>query len=135
MAIFEDVRLSWKGREHRIAADRVLRVIAAVEDVITLGALHRAMTAGSLPLAKLATAYAIVLRHAGVDVTEEEVYAGMFSAGDMKERAVGAVALLQTLMIPPESLRKAEAAGNGAAAAERAGSSPKRTSSRSGKAG
>lgn len=138
MPIFEDVRLSWEGRDYVIPADQVLRVIARLEDVVTLGALHRFLASGVLPLAKIAAAYGIALRAAGAEVTDEHVYAGMFTGRELQKRAAAALTALQTMMIPPEAIRAqmGQAAGNARAAASRRGaSSPRRTASRSDKAG
>lgn len=134
MSSFEEVGLTWEGREYVIPADGVLRVIAKVEDVITLGEL--AVAQKRIPLAKLATAYGVMLRAAGADVTDEQVYSGMFANGgkDMPRRAMQAALTLQALMIPPEHLR-ATKPGKGGAATGPAASSRSATGSRSGKAG
>ncbi len=105
MAIFEDVKLAWKGADAVIPADRVLKAIVIVEDILTLGELGRCMVSGTLPLARIATAYAALLRYAGVKVTDEEVYSGMFAKSELQQQAMRAVFALQQLMIPPEHLR------------------------------
>jgi hypothetical protein len=118
MAIFEEVRLAWSGTELVIPADRVLRAIAAVEDVLTLGELGRCMVAGTLPLARISMAYGALLRHAGAKVSDEEVYDGLFAKSELQQQALKAVFVLQNLMIPPAHLRKpaAEKPPAGAAA-------------------
>lgn len=106
MAIFEEVKLTWNGRDFVIPPDQVLPCIAKVEDVLTLAQLWRAMERQALPLAKLAQAYGMVLRHAGAVVSDEDVYAALFTSGEMQARARDAVLTLQVMMIPPEHLRE-----------------------------
>lgn len=131
--IFEPIKLTWKGAEFTIAPDRVLGCIAQIEEVLPIGELAR-LSVGDLKLAKLSRAFAVALRYAGAQVSDEEVYSGLFTdlGGDMYVKARAYVFALQAMMLPPEHLRKA---GKEAAAAERAGSSRKRTSSLSAKAG
>jgi hypothetical protein len=108
MAIFEEIRYTWGGKDYTLPPGRVLRAIAAVEEVLTMAELHRYMQAGKPPLAKLAMAYGAVLRQAGAIVSDDEIYAGMFAGGEMKERVGTAIGALLAMMIPPESLRQAE---------------------------
>src|SRR4051812_21281849 len=104
MAVFEPVRLTWKGTEYVIPPDQVMRCIAKIEDVITLAELHRAM--GKPPLAKLAMAYGAALRHAGARAEDDEVYAAMFKSGkDMHGQVTGAVYTLLVMMMPPDALK------------------------------
>lgn len=133
MATFEEVRLSWNGKDLVIPPNDVLRAIAKVEDVLTLGDLAGFTTKGRLPLAKLAQSFGILLRHAGAQVSDDEVYNGMFTGGgrELQRRAFAAVAALQALMVPPEHLRAEPAKGppGKAAGARRAAPSRKPTSS------
>jgi hypothetical protein len=110
MSIFAEVKLKWGEREYTIAPDDMLRCIAKVEDVITLAELHAFQQREALPYAKLAMAFAIMLQHAGAQVTEMDVYDAMFRnepGTDRRELAMRAVRQLLVLMIPPEHLRKA----------------------------
>ena len=133
--VFEEVQLSWKGKDYAIAADNVLLAIQKLEDVLTLGELATSMSKGRLPLGKLSAAFGILLRHAGAEVSNEEVYSAMFAdAGKhLQQQAFAAALTLHKLMVPPEHLRAAP--GKPAAAPQRAGSSRSSTSSRSGKRG
>lgn len=135
MAFFEEVQLSWKGKSYAIAADNVLMAIAKIEDVLTLGELATCMANRRLPLAKLAAAFGILLRHAGAEVSNDEVYSGMFAEAGrhLQQQAFAAALTLHKLMVPPEHLRAAE--GKAAAGARRAASSRKPTSSRSARDG
>jgi len=136
---FEDVKLSWSGKDYVLPADAMLRTIAQVEDIMPLGSLYQAMFRKTLPIAKLSMCYGIMLRAAGVEVSDDEVYEGLFEdAGrSMQAKAMQAIALLQALMIPPAALRKEEdkPAKGVRATGSRAASSPSASSSSSGKAG
>lgn len=115
MSIFSEIKLKWGDKEYTIAPDNVMQCIAKVEDVVTLAELGRMAEKRTLPLAKLAAAFAVVLEHAGARVSAEDVYAGMFSGGDgMQIHAQDAVTTLLVMMIPPDHLKKtAEEAGKG----------------------
>lgn len=129
MTIFNEIKLSWEGREYVIPSDNVMKIIAKVEDVITLSDLSKCATNKTLPLAKLSQAYALILQHAGVQgVDEEKVYAGMFSA-NLQENAQRAVTTLLMLMIPPSHLQRLaeEGASQGKVVAVGVRSSRKRT--------
>lgn len=108
MAIFEDIKLTWQGRDYIIPPDRVMRAIAKIEDVITMSELGSYQNAKRLPLAKISLAYAAVLRHAGAVVADEEVYNSLFAEGAEKTvgNAVAALNALMVMMIPPEHLRE-----------------------------
>lgn len=131
--MFQQLTYEWEGRSYVLPPDRVLRTIAAVEEVLTLGQLHNYQRQGTLPMAKLAQAFGIMLRAAGAMVTDEQVYNGMFGEGkatDVRDRMLAATVSLQMLMIPPERLKHFKAQqGNKQATRtrKRAGSSPSST--------
>lgn len=129
MTIFNEIKLSWEGREYVIPPDNMMRIIAKVEDVVTLSDLSRCAINKTLPLAKLSQAYALILQHAGVvGVDEEKVYAGMFSS-NMQENAQRAVTTLLMLMIPPSHMQRLAEEGSAQGKVEATGdlSSKKRT--------
>jgi len=106
MAIFEEIRLSWNGREYKIPPDRVMQAIAKIEDHVTLVELHTYGLNGTAPLAKLSMAYAALLQHAGADVNADDVYASMFVSGEMQKNMIDATQTMLMLMIPPQHLLK-----------------------------
>lgn len=128
--IFKPITMAWHGTEYTIPADEVLRCIAEVESVLTLGDIANMQARSRLALAKIAIAYGIALRFAGAQVSDEEVYAGMFkdAGAELQRRALGAIFTLQALMVPPEHLRAEPGKANGGAG-ETAASSPSVTSS------
>lgn len=132
MALFDDVKLVWKGREFIIPRNRVMGAIARVEDVLTLQELMRIQARGGTPFVKLSMAYGTVLRYAGANVDDEDVYAGMFKLETSGEVS-GAVVSLLHMMLPPGidfgTPQKAPPKGKARAAA--ASTSKRRTKRRS----
>lgn len=135
MAIFEDVPIKWDGKEYTIRGNEVLRLVAKIEELFTMGELHDCLMLGRVPFAKLAMAYSVILRHVGLtNITADEVYDKMFKDGgqELRSRGIQALVTLQTLMIPPEHLKEAagQAPGKGSAAiaGPAAASSPSSTS-------
>ena len=99
MNIFDPVTLTWKGAEHTVAPDKIMGLIARIEEIVTLSEIHAAAQKGGMPLAKLAMAYGACLRYAGARVDDAEVYAGFF--GGSAEAIPAAVSSLLAMMVPP----------------------------------
>jgi hypothetical protein len=100
--------LKWGEREYTIPPNRVLQAIAKVEDHVTLVELHTYGLNNTAPLAKLSMAFGALLRHAGADVSDDQVYTAMFKSGEMQKNMVNAVQTMLMLMIPPEHLLRKE---------------------------
>lgn len=106
MAIFEEVRLAWKGEERVIPPERVLRAIAKAESVVTLQELAEFGLRDALPLARISEAYGVLLRYAGFKVTDDDVYAALFDDGQAQGQALALISTLQQLMVPPKTMQK-----------------------------
>lgn len=104
MGIFQPINFGWNGKTYTIPADQVLGAIAIVEEHITFMELIAA-TKGRPPLVAISRAFAGVLRYAGGDIADDEVYAGMFKHGSAQKQAINAVNTLLVMMVPPEELR------------------------------
>lgn len=104
--VFRDVTLVWKDESHVIPANRVMGAIFKIEEVFTLKELSDAASRRStVRLAMVSQAYGNLLRYAGVDVEDEEVYAGMFAGQSASTEALmKAITTLLTLMIPPSTM-------------------------------
>lgn len=85
-AIFQDVVLGWAGREYRITP--TMRLLNTVEQRVSLSALAHSLAAGHPRLTHLATAVALFLQHAGVTVSEEEVYQEIMHGGQEQTQAI-----------------------------------------------
>lgn len=109
MAVFEKITLAWEGKEYVIPPDQVMRCIAQVEDVLTLGEVFECAARQQVPVAKISAAFGLILRYAGARVSDDEIYARMFNVGEQQKRALEAVNTLLLLMVPPSSYKgKAE---------------------------
>lgn len=109
VSVFQPVTLGWQGKSYTLPANRVLGAVARIEEVITLAELAKHASGGNAPLARLAQAYGSVLRYAGADVADDEVYAGMFGGEEARELVSAAVQGLLGMMISPEIRRRIEA--------------------------
>lgn len=107
MDTFKDVLLTFNGASFVLPAAGLLRVIARLEDVISLGDL----SSPKPPLAKISQAYGIALRAAGAEVSDEDVYIQMFG-GAAQINAGEAVSGLLMMMIPPDAITKMVAQQN-----------------------
>lgn len=107
MSTFEEVKVSWKGQEAAIPPNNVLRAIAKIESVLTVGELGAlAITGAPKPLAKISMAYGLLLRHAGIKVDDDEVYSAMFESGEQILQAGALINTLVSLMVPPAHLKE-----------------------------
>lgn len=104
MSVFEPVTLAWKGKEYTVDPDKVMMLIAKIEEVITLSEVYSYAQKGAAPVAKIAMAYGVALRYAGADVRDDAVYKGLFSGGS--DSIPAALNALLSMMIPPDELRQ-----------------------------
>lgn len=105
MGSFDDFKVSWAGKDYVIPAKRRMQAIAAVEDFVTLSDLCN----GKPRFAKLAQAYAALLRQAGARLEDDEVYLGMFGPREEDSESSDATAALiglLSLMLPPSEMAK-----------------------------
>lgn len=118
---FEDLSFDWAGKSYKLPANKVLGAIARVEDIITLNELQRYGSRGAAPMAKLSMAYGALLRYAGAQVSDTEMYEAMFGDGKTVESStiVEAIITLISVMIPPSAREgvKDNAVGKAIAAA------------------
>lgn len=128
--VFEDITLGWNDKNYVIPADRVLGAVARIEHHVTLQELLAYGERGTAPMAVLARAYASVLRYAGAQITDDEVYKGMFSDGDTLKIVDDLMSGLLGMMLPPEEQQsvKGHNPGNSRKAGKR---SSKRSTKRS----
>lgn len=115
---FEDIKLTWKGAEYVIPADRVLRAIAKIEDAIRGDSDRQAiqiLTQKPGPtFTRIAMGYAAALQSAGAAVSADEVYLTIMQGladGDDHETALGvqsAIFSMLAIMSPPIALALSE---------------------------
>lgn len=98
--IFKPVFLTWAGKEYEVPADRVMMLIATVEQYISISDLAKPAP----PMGAIARAYAAALQYAGArGVTAEHIYKTYFTK-DAAANYSGAVNGLLMMMIPPDDL-------------------------------
>ena len=114
MGIFQDITISFKGCNYKIPNNRVMKLIAIVEDIVSL----QDLTTGKGPkLNKLAEAYAAALNYAGASVEVEEVYGSLFGHEGGKS-VTDTITSLIMMMLPPDSYNPPETDAGKQAAAE-----------------
>jgi hypothetical protein len=107
--MFEDMELPWQGEVYVIPHDKVTPALAVVEDHLTVGEMIGFMARGTPPYAKVAMAYAAMLRFAGAkSVTGNDVFARMFGPGNVQRDAM---VMVQTMLQRVLPLDEAPAAG------------------------
>jgi hypothetical protein len=104
--VFEDVALEWEGVSFTIPANRMLRAIATVEDIITLPELAQSSQRGTPPMSKIAQAYGAVLRYAGCRVADDAVYGSMFGNEEAAANVMLAITGLMQIMLPPSAKKQ-----------------------------
>ena len=78
-AVFRDVVLAWKGKEYRLKP--TMRLINAIEQQVSLSLTAQRMAQGQPPISHIATIAGVMLRSAGCEVTDEDIYMEI-STGD-----------------------------------------------------
>lgn len=104
--MFNPIELDWKGEKYTIEADNVLRLIAKVEDHLTLGELWQFQERGGAPLGKISAAFGVMLRYAGARVKDEEIYTSLTTGG--ADAITSATSTLLLMMVPPSSISKSD---------------------------
>jgi hypothetical protein len=99
MGIFKDVTLTWQGDEYTVPSNKVMQLIAKIEDCVTLQEL---VQEGGPKMTHLAEAYKIALNDAGCKVDSEQIYGSMFGEKGQEGVAVAVSGLLM-MMVPPDA--------------------------------
>ena len=102
MSIFQDITLNYQGHDYTVKADRVMELIAVIEDKITLQDLTTKPS-----LSRVAMGYAEALRFAGArGVDSGQIYKDLFSGGNESIAAQRVTELLM-IMMPPDTFQPA----------------------------
>lgn len=108
MAGFDDVTMSWDGKTYTVPADRVMRLVAKVEDVLIGDSGESALDVlmNKRPTARISEAFEVALRYAGAPVAPGEVYLSIMqglalSNPNHLEHTMRAVMALLELLAPP----------------------------------
>lgn len=134
---FNPIELHWKKQKFIIPANRVLRTIAIIEEVLPLDQVILMAQTEKVSISKISMAYAAVLRSAGCQVTDEDLYASLVGIPGVAKEAVQALQELLLLMIPRnlvEGGSETPPSGKSKSKRVRSNSSSKRTRASSSKA-
>ena len=106
--IFEDIKIKWDGTEYTIPSKKVMMAIALIEEHVTFSELGEAVRKrGGFSLVKISAAYGSVLRFAGAEVSDEEVYGELLSNEKMATNLQSVLNGLLAMMIPPSAIKDA----------------------------
>lgn len=111
---FEPVTLGWRGEDYMIPAEKVLSLVAVIEDQLAgpsgLPAVVVLTNKPGPTHARLARAFGAALRFAGATVTDDEVYLSIQSdivegRADAAVTIQGAIMALLAIVSPPAALK------------------------------
>ena len=81
MALRKELVLNWQEKQFKLLV--TMAVIDRIEDSVNVGRLLAQHATGDVRFSHVAKFIALLLNEAGAEVTQEEVYAGMFTDGDI----------------------------------------------------
>lgn len=125
-SIFDPIEMRWMGQEVTIPANRVLKAIASVEEILPLDQVVKMAQSGHVHIAKCSMAYGAVLRYAGLKVTDEEVYSRFVGVPADAPEMVRALQALLMMMLPRDLKGGSADAPKGKAPRRRASASSKK---------
>ena len=108
MSVFDDVTFIWKGEEYIVPSDKVMGLIATVEQHVKAHELS-AEDYRSVGEGRLSMAYSAALVYAGAKVNAEDVYLACFDPESAKMR-VDILTGLMLMFVPPSLYRPKESA-------------------------
>jgi hypothetical protein len=111
MTVFDPIELVWEGKTLVIPQEQVFEVGIRVEEVLTMVELASYASSGRVPMFRLARAWSVILRHAGIRVSEEEVFVKMLKGKQTEQVALNVRILLAALM-PSEEVLAENKSGN-----------------------
>ena len=90
-AVYQDILLEWKGVEHTIKPS--MRLLQDIEQKFSISRVAHRITTGDVPLSHMASIVGIMLRSAGAEVTDDEVFSELMQ-GDAQVVQDMAIALI-----------------------------------------
>lgn len=130
MSLFEPIDITWKGEQKTVEPEKVMRVLAVLEDHVTFVEANRmfadAYNSGVRKQVKIATAYADFLRACGFKVTAGEVIETLDASAYMA--ALMEIISVLKLTLPIDERKRYEAVVSGSESpVESKGTEPKKT--------
>lgn len=106
--VYKTVTLEWRGKKYTIKP--TLELINEIENKFSLSRVVSRIAAGDPPVSHIATMVGTMLRYAGAEVSDDEVYAELLSGDDAE--AIGAMATaLMTAAFPSTAVDGGKAEG------------------------
>lgn len=95
MSGFDDVTLSWAGKDYTVPATRVMMLVCKIEDVLIGDDAEDAITVllTKRPRARISQAFEVALAYAGADLEPGEVYMSVMQS--LADRQADHAALVQ----------------------------------------
>lgn len=100
MGMFSEVVITWAGTEYKVPPDKVMGLIASIEEHITI----EDLVGKGVKRAKLAEAFCAALNYAGARVTSDDVYVALFS--DKGLTTANTITAILSIMVPPKSVEE-----------------------------
>lgn len=120
MSGYDDVTLSWGGRDYTVPASRVMLLVCKVEDVLAGDDGEDAISVllHKQPRARIARAFEVALTYAGADLAPGEIYLAVMQSladrqADHARQVSEAVMTILALIAPPVHARIAQGASQG----------------------
>lgn len=108
--VYKTVTLEWHGTKYTIKP--TLELINEIENKFSLSRVVSRIAAGDPPISHIATMVGTMLRYAGAQVSDDEVYAELLAGEDAE--AVGEMATaLMTAAFPSAAVQEGKEKGNG----------------------
>ena len=81
MALRKELKLTWLGKPYSLLV--TMEVIDRIEDTVNIGRLLAQHATGDVRFSHVARFLSLILNEAGAETTQQEVYSGMFTQGDI----------------------------------------------------
>lgn len=109
MGMKKTIELAWQGKPYNVTIN--MELIDRIEDELNLAQMVAQAASGDTRMSKAAKLFAIMLQSAGCDVTQEDVYTGMYHSGAQvsKKQLDAALAEVFNVMFDTGAAKKAAA--------------------------
>lgn len=106
MAINKTIKMTWNGKDYNVLIN--MRVIDYIENHINLLKMVNLAQTSDLRLSHAANLIAILLNTQGADVTQEEVYEGIWGSADDENGPAQVIDLVKQILLAifPEPKKK-----------------------------
>jgi len=90
-AVYQDILMEWEGVEYTVKPS--MRLLQDIEQKFSISRVAHRITTGDVPLSHMASIVGIMLRSAGAEVTDDEVFSELMQ-GDAQVVQDMAIALI-----------------------------------------